>query len=619
MFSRFSACLGTTTAAVGLLALLSAHDAKSAAFPTAQGYGANAVGGRGGSVCQVTSLADTGTGTLRDCLTRSGARTIVFRIGGTITLNSQINVTNGYFTLAGQTAPGGGILVRGSSSLTGDVIRLSDTVQHAIIRHIRLRRGQGGSSGTTPIEGDPLEIRGQNVIVDHVSASWGNDQVISTSTGADSVTISNSILAEGLYRANNPEGPHSMGPLLYKVNNITMYRNIMAHNQERNPRVNNTGITDIVNNIIYNPGSVPTVASSDWGTVSINYVNNYYKKGPNSPTSNYAITCRVTNNTIGAYGSGNTLPNGNTEPTTESTCRSGTRFNAPAVTTVSASHAYTELLAASGAGALPRDAVDARIVGDVANGTGAIINDPSDVGGWPTIAGGTPYTDADADGMDDAWETANNLSPSNAADRNSDADGDGYTNLEEFLAEKAGDQGAANPPPPPPPASSDSGWKNVATTAVDTASGGSVTWSNPGNIVSDNNAYATASFTPANAKTNWIKGTNLGLAIPTGATIKGVEVQFSAKVGTGSQPWTISDVMLIKGGTVRDWSDQASGQVIDTTEQWYEFGNATTLWGLSLTPADVNRSDFGVAIALEADPSATSAIDIDAVQVKVYY
>jgi hypothetical protein len=129
------------------------------------------------------------------------------------------------------------------------------------------------------------------------------------------------------------------------------------------------------------------------------------------------------------------LPNGASEPVQQATCRTAARHAAPAVARQSAAEVYDAALAK--VGAFPRDAADQRIVADVRNGTGGIIDNPSQVGGWPTIAGGTPYPDADKDGMDDDWELGQGLSPKDAADRNGDRDGDGYTNLEEFLEDRA--------------------------------------------------------------------------------------------------------------------------------------------------------------------------------------
>ena len=227
------------------------------AFPTAEGYGAVATGGRGGAVMQVTTLADTGTGSLRACVAASGPRTCVFRIGGTITLNSELKLGGGNLTIAGQTAPGGGIALKAAPTLSGDLLEINRN--DVIVRHVRFRRGVAVG------DGDSINIKNaQNVILDHVSASWGVDENIGVSDPASNITIQWSIISEGLRNANNSKGAHSMGVLLYSSGSgFSLHHNLMAHNRERNPRININGLADIVNNTIYNSGSIPTVITSE--------------------------------------------------------------------------------------------------------------------------------------------------------------------------------------------------------------------------------------------------------------------------------------------------------------------------------------------------------------------
>lgn len=408
--------------------------AQVAAFPGAVGAGANAKGGRGGMVCQVTNLNDTGAGSLRACL-GGGNRTIVFRVGGTINVASQINVNYDNITIAGQTAPGGGIQLRGTSTLTRDVLRFSDQASHIVVRFLRIRRGPGSASGSAPIEGDPLEFRCQDCIGDHLSLYWSTDQLFNTSTGHARGTLQNSILAEALNNSTNPEKPHGMGPLLYRAGPFTLHANLIASNMERGPRINNTGVTDVTNNIIYNYRNLPTTITSNFGAVSVNYLNNYLKVGPNGFSGTYAVSCSTTSNAIGVYAAGNLRDGVANQPVQQAACRKTARYSSASYPMLSAGDAYASVLATSGA--FPRDAADARVVAYVKSGGGQIVDDPSQVGGWPTIAGGTPYPDADADGMDDSWELSRALSPTNAADRNADRNNDGYTNLEEFLHERA--------------------------------------------------------------------------------------------------------------------------------------------------------------------------------------
>ena len=424
-----------TVAALALVLCLAAGQATAApkAFPTAEGYGAVATGGRGGAVMQVTTLADSGAGSLRACVAASGPRTCVFRIGGTITLNSELKLGGGNLTIAGQTAPGGGIALKAAPTLSGDLLEINR--DDVIVRHVRFRRGVAVG------DGDSINIKNaQNVILDHVSASWGVDENIGVSNPASNITIQWSIISEGLRNANNSDGPHSMGTLLYSSGSgFSLHHNLFVHNVERNPRINVNGVADIVNNLIHNPGSIPTVITSDFGPVKVNYVGNTYRKGTNSRRDSYAVAVTKTKYDIGVYALGNALPSGGTVVVRESAFVVSSPYPAAAVAIQPASTAAQAVQ--ERAGAAPRDPVDARVVANAQNGSGAVIDSPSAVGGWPLLATGQPYPDADKDGMDDGWEQTRGLSPANAADRNGDLDADGYTNLEEFLNERAGDSG----------------------------------------------------------------------------------------------------------------------------------------------------------------------------------
>jgi hypothetical protein len=222
----------------------------------------------------------------------------------------------------------------------------------------------------------------------------------------------------------------------------------------RNPEIGtNNGIVDVVNNVVYNPlwsGSAMAVHDS-WGHGPVNFVNNYLKAGPDTSSPAYVIDILgYNNNGYSLYASGNIGPTRPQDDQSEALAMSpasreyitSNRHSAPSVTTYSALKAYDEVLAGVGAthrldneGQLVfnRDPVDERIVNDVKNGVGRIINDPSEKGGWPVLEAGIPYSDLDHDGMPDSWETKYGFNPNNASDGPTDADGDGYTNTEEFL------------------------------------------------------------------------------------------------------------------------------------------------------------------------------------------
>lgn len=425
--------LGTLTLLLGACAFGGVDAFAAKAFPTAEGFGANAVGGRGGDVYHVTSLADSGAGSLRACVQASGPRTCVFRVSGTIMLQSQLSLGGGYLTIAGQTAPGDGITLRAHGGMApGALLRINR--DHVIVRHMRFRRGASGS--TSADRNDAVQLlNANNVILDHVSISWGVDENLGISNTSN-VTVQWSIISEGLYDSNHPKGPHSMGTLLYGDNTgFSLHHNIFAHNQERNPRVKINGYVDLVNNTIFNSGTEPIVITNEYGDTKLNFVNNTYKKGPDSPGSDFAIRALdKSGGSIAVFSSGNSMPNG-VSPLRETEAAVDQPFSVPAVTRHSASDAFARV--ASEAGAKPRDNVDDRIVSNVASGAGSIIDSPNQVGGWPQVSNGTPYLDADKDGMEDGWEAARGLSSSNPNDRNGDRNGDGYTNLEEFLNDLA--------------------------------------------------------------------------------------------------------------------------------------------------------------------------------------
>ena len=180
------------------------------AFPGAEGFGAQSVGGRGGRVIEITNLNNSGPGSLRACAQdASGPRICVFRVAGEIFLTgSRLAVKNPYLTIAGQTAPGDGITIRAATSDVRPVINFHKNVHDVIVRHIKVRLGFTGETGSE--ERDVITIHaGQDIILDHISAQWGTDEGVSISPGepgewVKGVTIQRSIIAEGLR-------PHSTG------------------------------------------------------------------------------------------------------------------------------------------------------------------------------------------------------------------------------------------------------------------------------------------------------------------------------------------------------------------------------------------------------------------------
>ncbi len=252
--------------------------AKIPAFPGAEGGGMYTYGGRGGKVITVTSLEDHGPGSLREACETGGARIIVFNISGIIHLKTPLIIRAPYLTIAGQTAPGDGVCIAGETVWinTHDVI----------IRHMRFRRGETWvGRRDDAIGGNPVG----NIMIDHVSASWGLDENMSIyrhmwndGTGKKdlklptvNITIQNSIFSEGLDTWNHAFGSTIGGE------NCSFMRNLWACNTGRNPSIGWNGTFNFVNNVVFNW----VHRSMDGGdyTARYNVINNYYKPGPATP------------------------------------------------------------------------------------------------------------------------------------------------------------------------------------------------------------------------------------------------------------------------------------------------------------------------------------------------
>jgi pectate lyase len=432
------------------------------AFPGAEGYGAVATGGRGGVVCEVTNLNDSGTGSLRAALLQTTTRTIVFRVSGTIHLNSDISigVSNSNLTIAGQTAPGDGICIANGN------LNISKC-NNVIIRYIRCRIGDQWPDGTENGDDDAIWGRyGSTIILDHVTASWSIDEAFSFYVNTN-FTAQWCLISESLRYSHHVKGAHGYGGI-WGSTNSSWHHNLLAHHSSRNPRIEGdvANNVDLRNNVIYN-----WTFNSCYGgeKATVNIVNCYYKYGPstesdvrdriaNPSAQKDAASALIVPHAYGQwYVSGNYVY-GSTSVTADnwlgmdpevageqSLCKSTTPFPVAMthqVTTQSAQDAYNSVLNDAGC-SLVRDSVDTRIVNEVRTGTATyggttgaglgIIDSQTTVGGWPTLNSIPAPADSDHDGMPDAWEIPRGLNPSDAADRNTDRDLDGYTNLEEYL------------------------------------------------------------------------------------------------------------------------------------------------------------------------------------------
>ncbi len=449
----------------GLTAVIApAAFAQQLAFPTAEGFGRFAKGGRGGDVYVVTTLNDSGAGSLRACAEAAGPRTCVFAVSGEIRTQSKIRVRNGFLTIAGQSAPGGGIVLtnRGTTNLDSPLDIQAD---HVVIRHLRIRPGPSPQVSDNV---DAILIDGENIIVDHSTFSWGTDETFNivgnggSSGGAQAansrnITIQWSMIYESLRNSTHSASNHSRSTYLgYGAQDISFHHNLIAHSQRRNPNLGTVGQVDWVNNVVYNPQQYFGELYNRHGNSNVNWVGSVAIVGPDTLKQRDRNAVNVFLNdgiaTHKLYVKDNLDMNRTSaaqdqrlivDPKDWSYIQPapvGTgQLSLPAAAITSPQQGYKDVLAFSGATKPARDAADARVATEVRNCAGGIIDDPSQRGGWPTLASAPAPADADRDGMADAWEIARGLSSQNAADRNTDRNGDGYTNLEEYLSELAGD------------------------------------------------------------------------------------------------------------------------------------------------------------------------------------
>lgn len=432
--------LATAPGCASAAGVLPPDPATIVAFAGALGAGKLSVGGRGGAVIRVTNLDDSGPGSLRAAVETDGPRTVIFDIGGTIRLASPLRIREPRITIAGQTAPGGGITLRGHPLLI--------SADDVVVRYIRSRLGDEDG-----VETDAVTIdRGQRIILDHVSASWSVDETLSIGSRdrvIDAVTVQWSIIAESLNLSTHSKGDHGYGSLVRgnRGARFTFHHNLWAQHRARMPRPGNylTPAVDPVgpyfeftNNVFYDWGQGHAGYNSDKSPATVStyvFAGNAYKRGPDSTG---AVIFEEESSAAHAWFEGNSIdgvtPADPWAPVTGDDAP-GYRLTALPAWAMGATEtpdqAWTSVLAGAGASRV-RDAVDTRILAGVADGTGRIINSQTDVGGWPDLATGTPWTDTDGDGMPDDWESAHGLDPA-TADGAADRNGDGYTNLEDWL------------------------------------------------------------------------------------------------------------------------------------------------------------------------------------------
>lgn len=409
------------------------------AFPTARGFGRNASGGRGGTIIKVTNLNNSGAGSLREALTASGARTVIFTVGGIITLTSYINITNGDLTIAGETAPGDGILITQNGLINQGLIAIN--APNVIMRNMRFRPVEYVGTDPSPCCQDAANIFSTgNVIVDHCSFTWGSDETLSLANLSVGGVLQNVTLQNCVISQPQAKYGHAYGSLVAGgATNITYYRNLYANNQQRSPLIGG-GSPDppgpnheLVQNLVYNWWQFGMIIDGGGSTKNVNFINNVVNRGPST------ISDRLNGIGIGgnvqAYAEGNYVQNRRDLPTdpewdaiggvscsggaTYMNCdaplsqQQGTPYNYPlkdepiltkqqVIDTVLA-NVSTKVI----------DRVDQDIFNTVTNNTGFIMNVPSDVGGLPTINGGTYPSDSQVPGIANTFATTHGITSAN--------------------------------------------------------------------------------------------------------------------------------------------------------------------------------------------------------------
>jgi pectate lyase len=407
-----------------------------AILPGVKGFGMQTPAGRGGRIIPVTNLNSSGKGSFKAAIQASGPRIVVFQVSGAIVYNGRYKIKNPFITIAGQTAPSPGITLQGAT--------LTIDTHDVLIQHIRVRTGDG-IRGVEPDNRDGINIglknpRSElyNIVVDHCSVSWSIDEAIEIFKCSD-VTFRNCIISEPLSHSLHSKGEHSKAMLIGRgAKRISILENLFAHSVDRNPVIQSGVSAVVVNNLIFNPGDFNIRVSSVKKASEISIVGNVTIKGKDT-----------------RYNAARKMPSFWGDPAqgtlvflADNQCHSGTpsssddwsfvendtslsakalrrsiKASTPTIwieglSAMPSSRVKEYLLSNAGARPKDRDAIDRRIIADVRRNSGRIIDTPSAVGGWPQLK-------------------ENRIALVLPPDPNGDTDGDGYTNVEEWLHESA--------------------------------------------------------------------------------------------------------------------------------------------------------------------------------------
>ena len=374
------------------------------------GFGTETLGGLEGKVVKVTSLEDSGSGTLRAAVEEvKEPRLVVFEVSGYIDLKKDIPIRSPHITIAGQTAPSPGVTLRDA----GIRIRTHDVV----VQHLRIRVGNR-EGGKSMHDRDGIQLVGEdkipagqfpeptiyNVVIDNCSVSWGTDEGISTYfKGIKDVTIRDSIISEALDKAGHPKGGHSMGLLVGDHSqNVTILRNLFAHNRYRNPVVKGNTATIVANNVMYDIGNnaLHSYGAGEGLPAKLTAIGNVLLVGPTRAKESKGKSKAVnfysdkstkngwTNEGSQIFVSGNLVPEGSIEAQKlldYDVFVKEAPVKLEGLNILPADQVKETVLKNVGARPKDRDAVDERVIKEVREGTGGIIDTQADVGGWPEL------------------------------------------------------------------------------------------------------------------------------------------------------------------------------------------------------------------------------------------
>jgi hypothetical protein len=406
-------------------------------IPGAIGFGSETIAGRGGVIIRVTNLNADGEGSLKAAVDAQGPRVVVFEVSGTIEIVKDLVVRNPFITIAGQTAPSPGITIRGGG--------LSLATHDILVQHIRIRVGNDDCDPVTENceNRDAIKMEGgelYNVVLDHCSFSWSVDEMISTwnKVGNKDITIRYCIMSEGL-NYGHPKGEHGYGPLFgLGTERVFLVNSLMAHLIGRNPLIRDN-VADVVvaNNVVYNPGpykgSRIYIGSRGSQNIPLNVsvVGNVMIPGANTGggRQNFIHVHKDVADGSLVYVEDNEAPGRTADPwsVVVNEAPESVKANTHPVwiegfKAMPSERVLSYVLSNAGARPVDRDAVDQRIVNDVDNGTGRAIYSQNEVGGWPELPQNFRSLNSNIPGAGPI--------PSNP---NNDDNGNGYTNLDEWL------------------------------------------------------------------------------------------------------------------------------------------------------------------------------------------